>query len=90
MNAEFKRSHAIAIQEMQEMRKFQAKSSREMVELRNSLSQTEKMIGGMGNSNGAMAQEFFFNAIFFGKRKLFGQEFDDAMPEVRKYFKKGG
>jgi len=50
----------------------------------------KKQIGGMGNNNGAFAQEFFFNAIFYGDRKLFGQEFDDAMTEVRKYFKKGG
>ena len=50
----------------------------------------KKQIGGMGNNNGAFAQEFFFNAIFYGERKLFGQEFDDAMTEVRKYFKKGG
>ena len=51
---------------------------------------TDKQIGGMGNSNGDFAQEFFFNALYHGDRKLFGQQFYDVMPEVRRYSKKGG
>ena len=51
---------------------------------------TNKQIGGMGNNNGDFAQEFFFNALYHGNRKLFGQEFHDVMPEVRRYSKKGG
>ena len=67
----------------QDMKLMQAEWDKQNKELK-------RQIGGMGNNNGAFAQEFFFNAIFYGERKLFGQEFDDAMTEVRKYFKKGG
>jgi len=54
------------------------------------IAENNKLIGGMGNNNGDFAQEFFFNALYHGNRKLFGQEFQDVMPEVRRYSKKGG
>ena len=52
--------------------------------------ETRKQIGGMGNNNGALAQEFFFNAIFYGTKKLFGQEFDEAFSEIKRKSKKTG
>ena len=54
------------------------------------IAENNKLIGGMGNNNGDFAQEFFFNALYHGNRKLFGQEFQDVMPEVRRYSKKEG
>jgi len=66
-----------------------------MLELRNSLAETDKLvkanakiIGGMGNNNGAMAQEFFYNALFY-TNTLFGQEFDEVFTAKRKVKKTG-
>jgi len=35
-----------------------------------------KQIGGMANSNGAFAEEFFYNALLNGQRDLFGEKYD--------------
>ena len=48
----------------------------------------KQQIGGMGNNNGDMAQEFFFNALFYTKT-LFGQVFDVVKTEKRKVKKTG-
>jgi len=48
-----------------------------------------EMIGGMGNSNGAFAEEFFYNALYNGQRNLFGQHFDDVMRSSKVTFNKG-
>ena len=76
-----------------------AKSSEEfkqgMRELRASIAETDKLVkanakivGGMGNNNGAMAQEFFYNALFYAKT-IFGQEFDEVFTAKRKVKKTG-
>jgi hypothetical protein len=36
-------------------------------------------IGGMANSNGAYAEEFFYNALLHGKRNLFGEVFEEVV-----------
>ena len=73
--------------------KSQAESSarfdQEMKKLIEAQNRTDKTIGGMGNNNGALAEEFFFNAIFYGSKTLFGQEFDDAFTAKRKSKKTG-
>ena len=38
-----------------------------------------KQIGGMANSNGDYAEEFFYNALYHGQRNLFGEIFDDVV-----------
>ena len=37
-----------------------------------------EMYGGMGNSNGMFAEEFFINSIKSGDKKLFGEQFDEC------------
>jgi len=36
-------------------------------------------IGGVGNSNGDFAHDFFYNAFLYGNRNLFGETFDDVL-----------
>jgi hypothetical protein len=38
-----------------------------------------KQIGGMANSNGDYAEEFFYNALYHGQRNLFGEVFDEVV-----------
>ena len=38
-----------------------------------------KQIGGMANSNGDYAEEFFYNALYHGQRNMFGEVFDEVV-----------
>ena len=62
-------------------------NSLQMKELRNSIKEVNQMIGGMGNSNGMFAEEFFFNAIKYGEKKLFGEQFDDCIYSSKRYIR---
>jgi len=41
------------------------------------IKELKEMIGGMGNSNGMFAEEFFINSIKKGDKNLFGEHFDE-------------
>jgi len=47
----------------------------------------DEMIGGVSNSNGMFAEEFFFNAIDMGDKRLFGEQFDECYSLVKSYNK---
>ena len=64
--------------------------NKQIAETDKQIAATNKQLGGMGNSNGDFAQEFFYNALNNGTKKLFGLEFDDIMPQVRRSPKKTG
>ena len=51
------------------------------------IKQLGKQIGGVSNSNGDMAEEYFFNALYHGQRKMFGEKFDDVVRDARAPFK---
>ena len=46
-----------------------------------------EMIGGVSNSNGMYAEEFFFNAIDTGDKRLFGERFDQCYSLLKRYNK---
>ena len=56
--------------------------------LNRQIKQVSQQMGGMANSNGDMAQEYFFNALY-NRKTLFGQEFDEVKTEKRKIKKTG-
>ena len=75
---------------MQELREFQAEtakqiqqSNRQITELQaetaRQIQQVNQQIGGTHNSNGAYAEDFFYNTIFHGKRSMFGEVFYDVV-----------
>ena len=45
------------------------------------------MIGGVSNSNGMFAEEFFLNAIDLGDKKLFGEQFHECISYARRHNK---
>ena len=84
---------------MQELHKSQAETDRQMKqsqaafdvgmqELQASIKQVSRQMGGMANSNGDMAQDYFYNALY-NRNTLFGQEFDEVKTEKRKIKKTG-
>jgi len=40
------------------------------------IKENAKLINGIGFTNGAAAEEFFYNALEYGNKKLFGEDFD--------------
>ena len=56
--------------QMKETDERQKETDRQIKELK-------EMIGGMGNSNGMFAEEFFINSIKNGDKNLFGEHFDE-------------
>ena len=48
-----------------------------------------KQLGGMCNSNGDAATEFFYNSLKYKQHNLFGEHFDDIYKEVVRETKKG-
>ena len=77
-----------------ENKQFDAEFKLKMQELREERAETAKFlkqlgqqIGGVSNSNGDMAEEFFFNALYNGQRKMFGEEFGDVVKDIRVGFK---
>ena len=69
----------------------EARFEREMAESRADFKQRmnalNDMIGGVSNSNGMFAEEFFFNALDMGDRQFFGEHFDDCYSLVKRYNK---
>ena len=47
----------------------------------------DEMIGGVSNSNGTFAEEFFFNALEMGDKNLFGEHFDQCLSLVKRFNK---
>jgi hypothetical protein len=47
----------------------------------------KEMIGGMANSNGMFAEEYFFNAIDNGDKNIFGEHFDECYSSLKRYNK---
>ena len=82
-SAKFERDLAISSAKFEkELEKWQEKWDKGMQELKNSQAKTDKIVkanakqlGGIGNSNGDAAQEFFYNSLNRTKA-LFGEKFD--------------
>jgi hypothetical protein len=53
------------------------------------LKEVGRQIVGISSSNGAAANEFFYNTLYNGDRKLFGEAFDDVFKEEKRKTKKG-
>ena len=67
--------------------KFDQKLEKSNAEHDKRMKNLDEMIGGMGNSNGMFAEEFFFNAIDNGDKKLFGEQFYECLSSSKRYNK---
>jgi hypothetical protein len=73
-------------------RKFEqsrAEAERETQALKDAIKQVNQQIGGIGKSNGAVAEEFFYNSLLHGQRNLFGEKFDDVIKGDKVTINKG-
>jgi hypothetical protein len=73
-----------------------AKFDREMEKLTEQQAETDRLIkanakqmGGMCNSNGDAATEFFFNSLNHKRRNIFGENFDGIFKEEKRKTKQG-
>ena len=73
--------------QMKETDERQKETDKQMKETDRQIKELKEMIGGMGNSNGMFAEEFFFNAIDNGDKKLFGEQFDNCISSSKRYNK---
>jgi len=64
-----------------------AEADRRNAETDRQIKELKEMIGGMANSNGMFAEEFFFNAIDNSDKKLFGEQFHECISSVKRYNK---
>ena len=53
-----------------------AETARQMAETDRHISRLEKQIGGVTNSHGSFAEEYFYNSIERGDKIFFGEKFD--------------
>jgi len=63
--------------------KSRADADREMRELRASIKEVNSAIGGITNSNGFFAEQYFFNSFENKKQTFFGESFDAIQKNVK-------
>ena len=68
--------------ERAEREKSRAEADREMKELRASIKEVNSAIGGITNSNGFFAEQYFFNSFENKNQTFFGEKFDDILKNV--------
>ena len=66
------------------MRESDEKFEKSRAEADMQMKNLREMVGGMGNSNGMFAEEFFVNSIKNGDKKLFGEQFDECERSSRR------
>ena len=71
----------------QEMTESRAEFDRRSADFDRRMKNLDEMIGGVSNSNGMFAEEFFFNALEMGDKHLFGEFFDECYSLVKRYNK---
>ena len=82
-------SHAEADRRAAEADRKAAERAAEYKNLQELFKQVSQQIGGMANSNGAYAEEFFYNAFLNGQKNIFGEEFEDIVKNNKVSMNKG-
>jgi len=73
--------------QMKETDKQMKETDKQMKETNLQIKELKEMIGGMGNSNGMFAEDFFFNSINNVEKKLFGEQFYNCISSSKRYNK---
>ena len=66
-----------------EKAEFEEKRLKEKADFDERMKKLEKQIGGIGNNNGLIAEEYFFNSFEKGKKNFFGENFDDIRKNIK-------
>jgi hypothetical protein len=73
---------------LQALTEKQAETDRQMKETDRLVKENAVQINGISKNNGAAAEEYFYNALLHGNKKMFGENFDDVFRgEKRKTIK---
>ena len=73
-NAEFEKRQA----EYEKQRAIdKAEAQKSMEDLKNTIKETNRLLGNHGNNLGDIAEEYFTNSIKEGKTNIFGEKFDE-------------
>jgi len=64
---------------LQELTQSQKETDRQMKEL-------QKTVGGITNSQGSFAEEYFFNSFEKGQKNFFGEKFDDVKKQLKNFW----
>ena len=62
-----------------EVAERQAATDRLIEKVSKQIARTEKMVGGISNTHGSFAEEYFFNSFNKGKKNFFGEKFDKML-----------
>ena len=60
-----------------EVAKIQKETDKEMRETDRQMKKLRKQLGGIGDSQGSFAEEYFFNSFKKRKKTFFGKKFDE-------------
>jgi hypothetical protein len=88
-NVEATERSAKAEKEIEALRVFLDQVSKQAEDAVKSVKQVSQQMEGMCNSNGAFAEEFFYNAFLHGQKHMFGEGFGDVIREEKRRTKKG-
>jgi len=62
---------------------YEEKRLKDKADFDERMKKLEKQIGGIGNNNGLIAEEYFFNSFENGQKNFFGEKFDDIRKNVK-------
>ena len=88
-NAEEDQRRAESTKKLEAVGEYLNQVGKRIDEMGKNVNQVSQQLGGMGNSNGEYAEEFFYNAFLHGKRNILGEKFDDVMKSSKVTFNKG-
>jgi DNA-binding transcriptional MerR regulator len=71
------------VQAIQELKESQKATDLQIKELTENVKNLNNDLGGMQNSNGSFAEEYFFNAFANGQRTFFGETFDNIEKKLK-------
>ena len=69
--------------QMQETDRRMQETDRQIQETGRQIRNMQKELGGLGNSQGSFAEEYFFNSFENGKQNFFGEKFDEIEKNVK-------
>jgi len=70
-----------------EMAASRAEFDRRSADIDRQIKEVNESVNGISKSNGMLAEEFFFNAIDMGDKKIFGEQFDECYSYVKRHNK---
>jgi len=68
---------------LQELAQSQKETDRIVQDTARQVKEVSQTVGGMGNSQGAFAEEYFFNSFEKGQQNFFGEKFDEISKQLK-------